>query len=128
VWLFFVDAEQGPLGLLKGFWERHSEEASEPLEAVVGRRMLTGSTTRSAHRWACGRADAPRFVGVPARIKIATGLQRKLLNRPAPTRRQRTLVNCIRITNHADATGGGRTHASPVPASASWTMMCSTTP
>ena len=35
----------------------------------VARRMLTGSTTRSAHRWACGRADAPRFVGVPARIK-----------------------------------------------------------
>ena len=27
----------GASGLLKGFWERHSEEASEPLEAVVGR-------------------------------------------------------------------------------------------
>ena len=33
----FVDAEQGPLGASAGFWERHSEEVSDPSKAVVGR-------------------------------------------------------------------------------------------
>ena len=31
--LFFVDAEQGPLGASAGFWERHSEEVSDPSKA-----------------------------------------------------------------------------------------------
>ena len=34
--LFFVDAEQGPLGASGGFWKRHSEEVSDPSKAWWG--------------------------------------------------------------------------------------------
>jgi hypothetical protein len=98
--------------------------------------VLSGSTTRSAHRWACKRAGARHFVGVPPRSKIATGSWREIA-----TGSWRELQNHLGsnqtpacpgqlhpITDCADATGGGRTHAAPVPASASWTTMCTTTP
>ena len=87
VWLFFVDAEQGllgPLGASGGGTRETLSDASASVVREMARggavRVLSGCcpavtiTTRSAHRWACEHAAAPRFVGVPARIKIVTGL------------------------------------------------------